>query len=603
MAAVLWLTVALPLVAAMAARLAGPRWGLVSVVGGLLGAVPSWILLVEAATGHQARSAFAWLPGPGLDAGLRLDPLSALMSCLVATVGLAVLVYSTGYFADSARAPNVVAAILAFLAAMQGLVLADGYLALLFFWELVGMLSARLIAWNRDDPRAATGAVKAFILTRSADFGLYAAVIALYGANGTLAFSSVRPAGALGAMVGLGLILAAIGKSAQAPLQTWLMGAMAGPTPVSALLHSATMVAAGVYLIVRSHALLLGWPLELAGWIGALTAVASAIIALGQSDLKRVLAASTSSQIGLMFVGAAAGGPAVAMFQLVAHAMAKPALFLATGVFQHDRGSTELDHLAGAGRSDRPAFLAFLIGAATIAAVPPLALFWSKDAVAAAAQTSNPAWFVLALVAAAGSAAYMLRPVLILGRRGSGPLEPRGRTAMLGACGVFAIGAVLGGLAGEPMARLLGGPPLPASPLSILLGIAALVVGVAAVLATSPPAWARRAAARELYLPAFLDRLFRRPVFGLAAISAYVDDRVVDRAVDATGRGALAISRAQEQIERHGVDAAVNGLADLVRRGGERSREVQTGRLHEYLRDTIAGAAAVAFVIALTALL
>ena len=236
---------------------------------------------------------------------------------------------------------------------MQGLVLADGYLALLIFWELVGAASARLIAYTRDDPSAAPGAVRAFLTTRAADLGFYLAVLALFTATGTVAFGSVRPDGTLGAVVGLGLVIAAIGKSAQAPLHTWLSAAMAGPTPVSALLHSATMVAAGVYLLVRSQDLLAGWPLQVAGWVGALTAVAGAFIALAQTDLKRVLAGSTTSQLGLMFVGVAAGGPAVALFHLIAHAAGKAGMFLAAGVFQHARGSTDLERLRGAGREDR----------------------------------------------------------------------------------------------------------------------------------------------------------------------------------------------------------------------------------------------------------
>lgn len=601
MSVLLWLSVALPLAAALAARLSGRRCGLVAALSGMLAAVPPWILLVGAAGGDRARSGFEWLPHAGLDVGLRLDPLSAAMTVTVATVGVGVLVYSAGYFASSPRAPSAVAGILAFLAAMQGLVLADGYLALLIFWELVGMLSARLIAWNRDDPAAAPAAVKAFLVTRSADFGLYAAVIALYGAAGTLAFGPGRPAGALGAIVGIGIVMAAIGKSAQAPVQTWLMGAMAGPTPVSALLHSATMVAAGVYLIVRSAPLLAGWPLEIAGWVGAITAVGSAVIALGQRDLKRVLAASTSSQLGLMFVGAAAGGPAVALFQLIAHAAAKPTLFLATGVLQHARGTTSLEGLAGAGRDDRPTFAAFAIGAAAIAAVPPLALFWSKDAIAAGAEQANLAWYVLVLLAAAGSAAYMLRPALILWRGGSGPTASRGRAAMLAGCTFFAFGAVVLGVTGEPLTRFLGQPGLPSSVSSMALGLAAVIAGAAAVAATVP-AWARIAAARELFLPGLLDRLVRRPVLATAAVAARADDAVIDRAVDGTGRAALAAASAQEVVERRGVDAAVDGLAGLVRRGGEEGRRVQTGLLHEYLRDTVVGAAAVILLVVLTAL-
>ncbi len=250
--------------------------------------------------------------------------------------------------------------------------------------------------------------MRAFLTTRTADVGLYLAVLALLAGTGSLAFDAERPDGALGAFIGLGLVLAAMGKSAQAPLQTWLTGAMAGPTPVSALLHSATMVAAGVYLLARSHELLAGWPLEVAGWVGAVTAVVGAAVALAQDDLKRVLAGSTTSQLGLMFVGVAAGGPAVALFLLVAHAAGKAALFLAAGVFQHNRHTTALAGLAGAGRDDR----ARSRSSSSARSASPRSRRWPASGARTpiAAAEEHPAWFACVLISAAGSAAYLLRP-------------------------------------------------------------------------------------------------------------------------------------------------------------------------------------------------
>jgi NADH-quinone oxidoreductase subunit L len=630
MEAVLWLTVGVPLLVGAAVRglpaVARPLAG----AGAVLAAAPAWLLLIAAATGSDERSVLTWLPAAGLDAGLRLDGLSAVMSATVGTVGAAVLVYATGYFADDDRAPSALAGLLAFLAAMQGLVLADGYLTLLIFWELVGALSARLIAYNRADATAPAGAVRAFITTRAADAGFYLAVLALFAATGSLAFAAERPDGALGAVVGLGLVVAAMGKSAQAPLQTWLAGAMAGPTPVSALLHSATMVAAGVYLLVRSHELLAGWPLVLAGWIGALTAVLGAAVALAQHDLKRVLAGSTTSQLGLMFVGVAAGGPAVAVFHLVAHAAGKATLFLAAGIFQHDRGSTALADLRGAGRDDRAAFAAFAVGALSIAAVPPLAGFWSKDAIAAAAE-DEVAWFALVLLAAAGSAGYLLRPALVLWDRApSRSLAVRGRRVMLGGAAVLAGASVVLGLAGEPLADLLGAEPLPASALSVALSLLAVAAGAVAVLRPPRlPAGVVEAARRQLFANEALRAVVERPVLRAArrldvvdrravdgvvhalaratrATSsgvAAVDTHAVDAAVDGVGRARLASAGAPRWVEERGVDAAVDGLAQLVGAGGRQSRRLESGRLHEYLRDTVLGACAVAGLIALAALL
>ncbi len=602
---VLWFTVGLPAVAALVVRFSAAGERALTVVGAAAAAAPAWILLVAAASGERVRSTFTWLTGgSGLDVGVRLDALSAVMSVVVATVGLVVLVYATGYFADEPRRRSALAGLLGFLAAMQGLVFADGYLAMLVFWELVGAASARLIAFSRDDPAAARGAVQAFLTTRSADLGFYLAVLALFTATGSVAFAGARPAGALGAVVGIGLVVAAMGKSAQAPLQTWLTGAMAGPTPVSALLHSATMVAAGVYLLMRSTQLLAGWPLELAGWVGAITAVAGAFIALGQDDLKRVLAGSTTSQLGLMFVGVAAGGPVVGLFHLVAHAAGKACLFLAAGLFQHERGGTALERLRGVGREERAGFACFVVGALSIAAVPPLAAFWSKDHIAAASE-SHAAWFVLVLLAAAGSAAYLLRPALILWRPGSGAQArtPPGRPAMLAGTAALAVASLGLGAAGAPLAKLMGGT-LPSSTLSLILSLVALVAGALGVLLVPhPPRFLAAAARRQLFTNELLRATVERATLTLSRVTDVVDRRVVDAAVDGTAQATLAISAFDDRIERSGLDAAVDGLARTVGASGSRLRRLQSGRLFEYLRDTALGAAAVGVLIALAALL
>ena len=604
MQALLWATVAVPalasaIVALLPRQIARP----VAALGALVSAVPATVLFVYAADGERATSSFGWLLDDGLHVGLRLDALSAVMAAVVAVVGAAVVVYSTGYFAEHERAPSALSGLLFFLAAMQGLVLADGFLTLLIFWEIVGAMSARLIAFSREDPTAPAGAVRAFLTTRTADLGLYLAVFALFAATGSLDFTVDRPDGAFGALVGIGLVVAAIGKSAQVPLNTWLSAAMAGPTPVSALLHSATMVAAGVYLLARNHDMLAGWPLEAAGWIGAVTAVAGAAIALAQNDLKRVLAGSTTSQLGLMFVGLAAGGPTVAIFHLAAHAAGKATLFLATGVFQHRRGTTDLKDLAGVGQDDRAAFALFAVGAASIAAIPPLAAFWSKDAIVVAAE-DNPAWLVLVLVAAAGSAAYLLRPALMLWRGGSGGgRSPAGRATMLAAASVPAAASVALGAAGEPLGEFLGFELPQASVSSVALSIVAVAAGAAAVLLGVRTSGAFAAfAERELRINEMLRAVAVRPTLALAAAADWTERNVIDAAVDGIGRAGLRVAGWVNRIELGAIDAAVDGLARLVGRSGDDLRRVQSGRLYEYLRDTVVGAAAVAALIAITAL-
>ena len=604
MSLLLWLSLAVPAAFALATRFAPRAAPDVAMAGAALAAVPSVLLLADASADRTTTTSLTWLPAADLDLGLRLDGLSAAMTMIVAGIGLVVVVYAAGYFADDPRRASALAGLLGFLAVMQGLVLADGYLTLLIFWELVGAASARLIAYTRQDAAAPGASVRAFLTTRTADLGLYAAVLALFSATGSLAFGAERPAGALGVLIGAGLVLAAMGKSAQAPLQTWLSAAMAGPTPVSALLHSATMVAAGVYLLARSYELLAGWPLELAGWIGALTAVAGAGIALAQTDLKRVLAGSTTSQLGLMFVGVAAGGPAVAVFHLFAHALGKAGLFLAAGIFQHNRGTTALDGLRGAGRDDRAAFAGFAVCALSIAAVPPFAAFWSKEHIAAAAEPTV-AWFVLVLVATAGSAAYLLRPALILWRRVE--REERvsldGRAPMITALAILSVGSLLGGFAGPSLAALLAEPELPTSTLALLLSTVAVAVGVAAVgSGRRPPATVVRAFRDQLGIDRAITRLVVRPVFALAAAAFAFDRRIVDAAVDGVGRGAVDTAQVTDRVERRWVDGAVDGLARVVGRSGDDLRRVQSGRLFEYLRDAVIGVVAVCVVLAISAL-
>ena len=608
MTALLWLSVLVPLVGAVAVRASARRASAVAAVAGLLSAVGPVTLLVLAAGGRRGSTSVQWLPAADLRFGLQLDPLAALMSALVALTGAVVLIYSCGYFAGDPRRGSALAGLLAFLAAMQGLALADNYLPLLVFWELVGAASARLIAYSRDDPAAAPGAVRAFLTTRTADLGLYLALLALFAAHGSLEFGGSRPDGALGLLVGVGLVLAAMGKSAQAPLQSWLSGAMAGPTPASALLHSATMVAAGVYLLTRSADLLAGWPLQVAGWTGALTAVAAAAFALGQDDLKRVLAGSTSSHLGLMFVGLAAGGPAVAMFHLVAHAAGKSGLFLAAGVFQHQRGSTSLDELRGAGRDDPTTFALFAVCSLSIAAVPPLAVFWSKEHIAAAAEL-NAAWFVAVVLSAAGSAAYLLRVALVLrgtptdaaGGRAAAATQPR--RIMVAALAVPAAASVLLGVLGGPLRRLLDAPVLPTSALGLGLSLVAVLAGAGAVLAhLHIPQALRMAARRQLYVDDLLRIALQRPLLRLARL-LQAGDRLLDQGVDGLARSVTRVSRLAASVDAAGIDAAVDGMARTVGAAGGRTQQLQSGRWFEYLRDAMLGAVVLGLLIVLTAVL
>lgn len=624
---VLWTALLAPAALALGVRFAHlPSWALAVLMAAAMLAPPA-ALLVLAAGSESPESAFVWLPGPGLEVGLRADGLAAALSAVVGVTGLATLAHSLGYFSGSARRPAALAGLLAFGAAMQGLVLAADLLTLLFFWEIVGALSARLIAFQRDDPHAPAGAVRAFLTTRGADAGLSMATGALFAATGSLDLDASRPEGFLGAAVGAGLLLAAAGKSAQLPFQTWLSGAMAGPTPVSALLHSATMVAAGAYLLVRAGPLLQGWPLEAAAWLGVITALATAAFALAQRDLKAVLASSTSSQLGFMFL-AAAVAPAAAVFHLVCHAAGKAGAFLATGAFQRRRNGTSLAELGGVGRQQPRAFLGFSIGVASIAAVPPLAAFWSKDAILVAVK-ADAAWYGLALLASALTAAYMLRAWLAVWRPGPEVgRSPAGEGWMLAGGSLLATGSVLLGAIHTPLAELLG-EPIPAATLSSA-GISLAMVGGGALLVIArlrPHPRLVAAAEAQLGTDVLLRALVQRPLLGASrgldradrAIDRAVDalggaalglargyDRVerggIDAGVEALGRGAVGLARGSDRTERGGIDRAVDGLAGLVRGGGEELPRLQSGQMYAYLRNTALGIAFLAILLALVAI-
>jgi len=325
------------------------------------------------------------LPGlPEMPLRLLASPLSAVFSALVATVATFVLIYAVGYMGKDDEKPRFFATMLLFVAAMQALVLAGDWITLLAGWELIGFSSYLLIGFWYRRVGVASAAMRAFIYTRSADLGLYVGIFVLIAAAGSTEISvTLETTGPAAVIAGLLLLVAAIGKSAQVPLQDWLQRAMAGPTPVSALLHSATLVAAGAILLIRVAPMLPAQALLVIGLVGGITAVVTGLIALGERDLKRMLAASTSSQYGLMLVAVGAGVPVAALLHLIAHAAIKSSLFLGAGVFQHDRESTEMAALAGAGRARPKIFAAFALSALALAGIPPLAGFFSKDAIGA----------------------------------------------------------------------------------------------------------------------------------------------------------------------------------------------------------------------------
>ncbi|MCW2639555.1 MAG: NADH-quinone oxidoreductase subunit, partial [Dactylosporangium sp.] len=503
--------------------------------------------------------------------GVRLDPVAVLVAVAVGAVALAVQVYSVAYLADDDRYGPYAAQVSLFTAAMLLVVVSGDLIQLLVGWEVMGICSYLLIGHDRRLPEAPRAAVKAFLVTRVGDVGFLLGIALLGVKLGTFRITEVLsrvPQLDKGTLTAITLLLLAgvAGKSAQFPLHTWLPDAMAGPTPISALIHAATMVAAGVYVVARLFPLFRPAPATLAtlAVVAAITMLLGALAACAQQDIKRVLAWSTVSQIGYMTGALSVGAPPAALFHLLTHAAFKALLFLAAGVIIHAVGTNRMAAMGGLRRGLPVTFWAMTIGLAALVGVPPLAGFWSKDeiiSVAWAAHSNGPtppwaAWLVWlsALLTVAITGWYATRLWL---RTFFGP--PRGSAAespheppwtMSVPVVALAVPSALLGFAGlapgfmrrlgfEGRVHLTGALFVPLVFVVVGVGIAWLLwrrdPGTDPARALGP---ARRVLAEAFYLDAVQEALVVRPVVALARAVRRTDETVVDGAVEATGRGA-----------------------------------------------------------------
>ncbi len=548
---------------------------------------------------------FAELPGlPGLPLLLTTEPLTALLATAVAVVGFSVMVYAVGYMRGEEGASRFFAGMSFFVAAMQALVLAGDWVLLLAAWELIGFSSYLLIGFWFERPGVGRSATRAFLYTRTADLGLYVAIFVLIAQTGTSEISRTMEVNGAGAVTaGLFLLLAAAGKSAQVPLHGWLMDAMSGPTPVSALLHSAALVAAGAILLIRAFPLLPPIVLVAVGLLGGLTALVTGATALVQRDLKRLLAASTSSQYGLMLLAVGAGFPVAALFHLLAHAAMKSALFLGAGVFQQARGSTQFADLEGVGRARRLTFFGFVVAGLALAGIPPLSGFWSKDAILAA-SFSSPYASLLAPLALAGTlltGLYVARALRLLWR-GETQSEPAvvGTRWMGAGFAVLVVMAALLGFALPPIAELVGAEAPEEEVISAALGLVAALTGLA--LGWTLPASRllgplSRVAGQGFRVGGGFDGLVAQPMLAFARTLDSLD-RGIHAGVLAVGSAALAVAAASRATDDKGIDRLVAALVRGTQQLGSRARELQTGLVHrELLLATVGGALVFALLI------
>ena len=372
--------------------------------------------------------------------GLLVDSLTAVMLVVVSFISLMVQIYSQGYMEGDSGYPRYYAFMSLFTLCMLGLVMADNLVFMFLFWEGVGLGSYLLIGFWFHKPSAANAAKKAFIVTRFGDLGFLAAILILFTTTGTFDTEEIHAlamAGTLGGAVltwvALGIFAGAVGKSAQFPLHVWLPDAMEGPTPVSALIHAATMVAAGVFLVARFYPLFEASPTALTtvAYIGGFTAIFAASMGLVMNDIKRVLAYSTISQLGYMMLGLGTGGVAIGIFHLFTHAFFKALLFLGAGSVNHSTNTFDMRLMGGLRKTMPWTYATFLIGSLSLSGIWPLSGFWSKDEIVAGAG-SQPVLFYLAMITVFMTAFYMFRAIFMTfggEYRGGAPAEESGHSS------------------------------------------------------------------------------------------------------------------------------------------------------------------------------
>ena len=538
-----------------------------------------------------------------IEMGVRIDGLSAIMVVVVTSVSLLVQIYSVGYMYGDSGYARYFAFMSLFTAAMLGLVLASSLLQLFVHWELVGLASYLLIGFWFHRPAAAAAAKKAFIVTRFGDFAFLLAVLLIWGKTGTFDIHEINElalGGALSAAVltgfTLGLLSGAIGKSAQFPLHIWLPDAMEGPTPVSALIHAATMVVAGVYLIARMFPSFEAAPaeiLDLVAYIGGFTALLAAVLGLVQTDIKRVLAYSTISQIGYMVLALGVFGYVAAIFHLFTHAFFKALLFLGAGSVNHATHSFDMRRMGGL-RSYMPiTYVTFVIGALSLAGVFPLAGFWSKDEILLDAWNHDRLLFVIGVFVAFMTALYMFRAIFLTFwgeyRGGEEPEAGHGYhstvprespPSMAFPLLILAVPAVLAGLfaLGGGFTQLIEGS-LPAELRHGKPQIEGIVVAASLVAAL---AGIGVAAAVYVYRkPASEDVAARLgPLPGVVEQKYYLDflaETVVVRWILNAG-----LQRIAELFDRYIVDAIANGIGTGTRLAGDALRRSEAGYVQAY---------------------
>lgn len=586
------------------------------VLSGLVSVVAASILLLtgaEPAT-HQFTAHWFTIGDVPIEFGLLLDGKTLIMGAVVAIITFLVQVYSLSYMNHDPRKGTFFAFLAFFEWSMLSFVYSASLLQTFIFWELVGLASFLLIGFWYEKPSAVAAAKKAFLMTRIGDVGFFIGMILLFRATGTLHMTDViavfAPAGGPATiapgrveLIATLLFIGVMGKSAQFPLHTWLPDAMEGPTPVSALLHSATMVAAGVFLVARLHDLFLDAPhtMRFMLTIATFTALLASTMAIVAKDIKRVLAYSTISQLGFMLIGLSAGSLFAGFFHLTAHAFFKALLFLCSGAYIHHFGTNDMIALGRAGAAKKMPITTFglIVGGLALAGIPPLSAFFSKEQILHALDAPELQLFLFAVYAAAFlTAYYTFRMVFLMicpnpdsAAVADEPVfsqhadathegaEDHGRVhepwAMLGPILVLSLFAIFTGFLGERIARALGIEEIHhAALLEMVPAVVIVLLGVLGAWLDFGRRRARQTGVVARFAPA--QKLFEN--------RWYLD--VIYNAVFV--RAAVAIARLCYTTETRGLDGAADGVADGTAEAGAVVARSHSGRLQLYIGTAVA---------------
>ena len=573
-----------------------------------------WGVVRFPAHGPQAEvsTLYSWITVGDFDVSLslRADPLSSLMALVVSGVGFLIHVYSVGYMAEDERFTRFFTQLNLFAFSMLLLVLADNFLVMFVGWELVGLCSYLLIGFWFEREAPADAGKKAFLVTRIGDFGFALGVMLIFVTFGTLDFEQVFErapellplGGTIATAITLLLFMGAVGKSAQIPLYVWLPDAMEGPTPVSALIHAATMVTAGVYMVARTHVLFELAPLSMSvvAWIGVVSAFFAASMALVQNDLKRILAYSTISQLGYMFVGVGVGAYAAGIFHLTTHAFFKALLFLGAGSVMHAlSGELNIQKMGGLKDKIRWTYWTFLAGALALSGFPFFSGFFSKDEILwKAYQNAGLGLWLVGIVTAFMTAFYSFRVVFVpfwgqprFDKKTARHVHESPRIMVVPLV-ALAVLAFVGGYVGlphflggstvegflSPVFAEEGGPAAGAGLEMTFMGISVVValagIGLAYFMYVARPA-----------VPVALARALA-PLYTLLFHKYYVDELYMAVVVNPLKGLAGWLARI---LDERGIDGLVNGIAAFFGWSGQTTRQVQTGSVRSYALSILLG--------------